>query len=194
MLVNEIKLWEDGVEFVAGVDEVGRGPLAGPVVAAAVIFPKDVFIPLVNDSKRLSSKRREELYPIIYERARSVGYGIVDNRKIDEVNILNATFLAMTQAVSNLSPQPHHILIDGTFFIEEHIPFTNIVHGDAKSFSIAAASIVAKVIRDALMKELDELYPKYGFARHKGYGTKGHIEAIRKHGLCEIHRRSFRTG
>jgi ribonuclease HII len=194
MLVNEIKLWEGGVEFVAGVDEVGRGPLAGPVVAAAVIFPKDVFIPLVNDSKRLSSKRREELYPIIYERARSVGYGIVDNRKIDEVNILNATFLAMTQAVSNLSPQPHHILIDGTFFIEEHIPFTNIVHGDAKSFSIAAASIVAKVIRDALMKELDELYPKYGFARHKGYGTKGHIEAIRKHGLCEIHRRSFRTG
>lgn len=142
----------------------------------------------------MSAKRREELFHIIYEKAVSVGVGIVDNKRIDEINILNATFLAMTQAVGNLKPQPQHILVDGTFFLEEHIPCTNIIDGDAKCFSIAAASIIAKVTRDSLMLEFDEMYPQYGFAKHKGYGTKGHFEAIRRLGLCEIHRRSFHIG
>lgn len=194
LLAHEMELWERGTDFIAGMDEAGRGPLAGPVVAAAVIFPKDIFIPHVNDSKKVSAKRREELFHIIYEKAVSVGVGIVDNKRIDEINILNATFLAMTQAVGNLKPQPQHILVDGTFFLEEHISYTNIIDGDAKCFSIAAASIIAKVTRDSLMLEFDEMYPQYGFAKHKGYGTKGHFEAIHKLGLCEIHRRSFHTG
>ncbi len=194
LVAHEMELWERGTEFVAGMDEAGRGPLAGPVVAAAVIFPKDIFIPYVNDSKKVSAKRREELFHIIYEKAVGVGVGIVDNERIDQINILNATFLAMTQAVGNLKPHPQHILVDGTFFLEEHIPYTNIIDGDAKCFSIAAASIIAKVTRDSLMREFDEIYPQYGFAKHKGYGTKRHLEAIHKFGLCEIHRRSFHIG
>jgi len=192
LLAHESELWERGIEFIAGVDEAGRGPLAGPVVAAAVIFPKDIFIPYVNDSKKLSEKRREELFHIIYDKAISVGVGIVDNKKVDEINILNATFLAMTQAIANLKRRPQHILVDGTFFLEEHIPYTNIIDGDSKCFSIAAASIIAKVTRDSLMREFDELYPQYGFAKHKGYATREHFEAIQKFGLCEIHRRSFK--
>jgi ribonuclease HII len=188
----EYKYWNNGIKYIAGVDEAGRGPLAGPVVAAAVIFPSEVKIDGINDSKRLSAKERERLFDIINEKAISVGVGIIDHTVIDEINILNATFRSMHEAIGKLTNRPDHLLIDGPRFAGANIPFTAIIDGDAKCFSIAAASIIAKVSRDRLMKEYDKQYPQYGFAKHKGYGTKAHLEAIKKHGPCAIHRKSFR--
>ncbi len=188
----ENELWESGKNFVAGIDEAGRGPLAGPVVAAAVIFPQGYFFEGVNDSKKLNEKKRTELFDIIKTNSLSVGVGIIGQDVVDEVNILKATFMAMHRAIESLNPVPHHLLIDGPHFAEASIPSTKIIGGDAKSFTIAAASIIAKVTRDKLMMEYDTLYPQYGFAKHKGYGTKEHLDAIRKYGTCKIHRRSFK--
>ena len=187
----ERTLWVQGIERIAGVDEAGRGPLAGPVVAAAVIFPKEFIIDNVNDSKKCTAKQREEFFELIVEQAISVGIGIVDHEVIDRINILQATILVMRKSIENMNIQPEYALIDGNSFKHETLRFQNIIGGDARSFTIAAASIVAKVTRDRLMCELDIRFPQYGFARHKGYGTRQHIEAIRTYGLCEIHRRSF---
>ena len=184
--------WKLGAERVAGVDEAGRGPLAGPVVAAAVIFPHEVWIHGVDDSKKLSAERREELGMIIQECAVSVGIGIVPHDVIDTINIYQATFQAMSEAIANLNPVPHHLLIDGPRYQQSAIPYNAIIDGDAQCFSIAAASIIAKITRDQLMKEYDKQFPQYGFAKHKGYGTKVHLDAIRKYGPCSIHRKSFR--
>ncbi|MDD8019229.1 MAG: ribonuclease HII [Bacteroidota bacterium] len=191
MLTYEKKYWSKGIVHIAGVDEAGRGPLAGPVVASAVIFEKNFLIEGVNDSKKLSEKKREELYHHIYEHALSIGVGIVSHEVIDRINILQASFLAMNKALENLKLQPEQLLVDGNFFRHEKYPVENIIKGDSLSHSIAAASIIAKVNRDAMMRDLDEEFPNYGFAKHKGYGTKQHIEAIRKHGYSPIHRRSF---
>jgi ribonuclease HII len=191
MLAYENRLWRQGVRFVAGIDEAGRGPLAGPVVAAAVVFPEGVFIAGMDDSKKLSPNQREDLFNKIKNKALSVATGIVSEKEIDRMNILQATFKAMRMAVGSLSVRPEHLLVDGRALPEKFYPQTPLVRGDQKSFSIAAASIVAKVTRDRMMVDLDALYPEYGFARHKGYGTKEHVEGIRKHGLCEIHRKSF---
>lgn len=187
----EMGFWNSGLKYIAGVDEAGRGPLAGPVVAAAVVFPDHIEINGIDDSKKLSQKKREELFEIIGDSAISIGVGIVDHLVIDEVNILNATFRAMHSALSRLACQPEHILVDGPYFAGANIPYTAIIDGDAVSVSIAAASIIAKVTRDRLMRQYDTRYPQYGFARHKGYGTREHIDAIRKFGLCDIHRKSF---
>jgi len=165
-LATERLYWQRGIEHLAGVDEAGRGPLAGPVVAAAVIFPKDVFIDGVDDSKKLSEKKRNTLCILIKQQALSIG-------------------------IDDLSLQPQFAAVDGNSFKHDTLPYENIIDGDAKVFTIAAASIVAKVTRDHMMSEYHELYPVYGFAKHKGYGTKEHREAIRQHGLCDIHRRSF---
>ncbi len=191
MLRYERNLWEKGIEYVAGIDEAGRGPLAGPVVAAAVIFPHDIFIAGINDSKKCSPRRREELYPIIREKAIAVAMGTVSEKEIDRINILQSSFQAMRMAIGQLHIRPNHLLIDGCPLPEKFYPQTAIIGGDRKSFSIAAASIVAKVTRDHLMIEYDKAYPQYGFAQHKGYGTQAHVEAIRQHGLCAIHRRTF---
>ncbi len=190
-LDHERDLWRRGYRFVAGIDEAGRGPLAGPVVAAAVVFPQEVFIPDVNDSKVLPPSAREDLDRQIRERAISVGIGVVDHLTIDEVNILNATYMAMHEAVARLGIAPDHLLVDGNRFSGTGIPFTTIIDGDAVCFSIAAASIVAKVARDRIMADYDAQFPGYGFAKHKGYATKEHCEAIHRLGYCEIHRRSF---
>lgn len=187
----ERALWMQGIERIAGVDEAGRGPLAGPVVAAAVIFPKEFIIERVDDSKKCTVKQREELFPLIMEHAISVGVGIVDHEVIDRVNILQATILAMRKSLENMNVQPEYSIIDGNSFNHESRRFQNIIGGDAKSFTIAAASIIAKVTRDRLMCELDIRFPQYGFAQHKGYGTRQHIEAMRTFGLCEVHRKSF---
>jgi ribonuclease HII len=187
----ERALWAQNIGHIAGVDEAGRGPLAGPVVAAAVIFPKEFVIDGVNDSKKLSAKKREELFSLISQQALSVGVGIIDHDIIDRINILQATHLAMRKALENLVIEPDYVLVDGNSFNHDTLHFQNIIGGDAKSFTIAAASIIAKVTRDKLMCELDVRFPQYGFARHKGYGTRQHIEAIRSYGLCEIHRKSF---
>lgn len=178
-------------ELICGIDEVGRGPLAGPVVAGAVILPKDCSILYVNDSKKLSEKKREELYDVIMSEAVSVGLGYVDNLRIDEINILQATYEAMRQAIGKLSPQPDLLLNDAVTIPGVSIKQVPIIKGDAKSISIAAASIVAKVTRDRLMAEYDTQYPGYDFAGNKGYGSAKHIEAIRKLGPTPIHRRSF---
>jgi ribonuclease HII len=191
LLLFEKKYWQDGIQYIAGVDEAGRGPLAGPVVASAVIFEQDVLIDGVNDSKKLTEKKREELFHYIHEKAVAVGIGIVSHEVIDRINILQASFLAMNKAIENLRTKPQRLLVDGNFFRHEIYPVENIIKGDALSHSIAAASIIAKVTRDSLMTELHEQYPQYGFAKHKGYGTKAHIEAIRQHGYSPIHRRSF---
>ncbi len=190
-LKTERTLWEQNIEHIAGVDEAGRGPLAGPVVAAAVIFPKEFVMHGVNDSKKLSTRKREELFRMISQQAMSVGVGIIDHKVIDHINILQATHLAMRKALENLAIKPDYVLVDGNSFTHDTLRFQNIIGGDAKSFTIAAASIIAKVTRDRLMCELDAYFPQYGFAQHKGYGTPQHIEAIRIYGLCEIHRRSF---
>ena len=187
----ESALWKNNIHNIAGIDEAGRGPLAGPVVAAAVIFPQNFFLHGVNDSKKLSEKKREELFHHITSSALSVGIGIVEHAEIDAMNILNATFEAMQRAIDQLTLRPQHLLIDGNRFNRIEIPFTTIIGGDAQCFSVAAASILAKVTRDNLMKTLDEKFPRYNFAQHKGYPTKAHIEAIRKYGTCEIHRKSF---
>jgi ribonuclease HII len=191
MLEFEQKYWSKGIKFVAGIDEAGRGPLAGPVVASAVIFEQGVLIDGVNDSKKLTEKKREELFHYIHEKAVAVGIGIVSHEVIDRINILQASFLAMNKALEQLKVKPQQLLVDGNFFWHENYSVENIIKGDSLSHSIAAASIIAKVTRDSLMKELHEQYPQYGFAKHKGYGTKAHIEAIRQHGYSPIHRRSF---
>jgi ribonuclease HII len=177
---------------VAGIDEAGRGPLAGPVVAAAVVFPPEVWIQGVDDSKALTAARRERLFGIIMECSEDVGIGIVTHEEIDALNIYRATMKAMHDAVARLRLPPGHLLVDGPRFSHPLIPSTAVVGGDARCFSIAAASIVAKVTRDRLMAEYGRIYPEYGFARHKGYGTAAHMEAIREFGPCPIHRSSFR--
>jgi len=191
MLEIEESLYSKGYNFICGVDEAGRGPLCGPVVAAAVILPKDECIEGVNDSKKISEKKREKLYDDILLKAVAVGVGISDVDVIEEVNILNATKLAMKQAIENLEVTPDYILIDGNQMIDIDISASTVVHGDAVSESIAAASIIAKVTRDRMLIKWDKDYPEYGFAKHKGYGTKAHIEAIGKYGLTPLHRPSF---
>ena len=177
--------------FLCGIDEVGRGPLAGPVTAAAVILPKDCRILYINDSKKLSEKRREALYEEILEKAIAVGIGSASPEKIDEDNILQATYAAMREAIEALRVRPTKLLVDAVHIPDVDIPQVGIVHGDALSISIAAASIVAKVTRDRLMVEYDSLYPEYGFRSNKGYGTAEHIRALREFGPTPIHRRSF---
>lgn len=191
ILTYERGCWEAGYELVAGIDEVGRGPLAGPVVAAAVILPKECKIEGVNDSKKLSAKKREELYDIILEKALSYGIGIVSNERIDEINILQATYEAMRDALSQLSPKADYILADAVTIPRVSTPQRGIIKGDAKSMSIGAASIVAKVYRDRLMEAFEEVYPGYGFGANKGYGSAEHIEGIKKLGITPIHRKTF---
>lgn len=186
----ENELYNLGINLVAGIDEVGRGPLVGPVVACAVILPKDFYMEEINDSKKLSEKKREMLYSVIMENAISVGIGVKSEKVIDEVNIYEATKLAMIDAVNNLSVKPEHLLIDA-MKLDIDIPQTSIIKGDSKSESIAAASIVAKVTRDRMLDELDLVYPEYDFKNNKGYGTKKHLEAIKKYGVIDEHRRSF---
>lgn len=184
------KKYED-YAMICGVDEVGRGPLAGPVVAGAVILPKDCRILYINDSKKLSPAKREELYDIIRDQAVAVGIGMANHARIDEINILQATYEAMRSAIGNLTVKPDLLLNDAVTIPEIAIPQVPIIKGDAKSISIGAASIVAKVFRDRMMTEYDAVYPGYGFASNKGYGSGEHIEALRRLGPCQIHRRSF---
>ena len=191
MLEIEHRLYDKGYINIAGIDEAGRGPLCGPVVAAAVILPKDKKIEGVNDSKKLTEKKREMLYDDIMNEAVAVGVGISEVDVIEKVNILNATKIAMKKAIENLKVKPDYCLIDGNQMIDIVIDAETVVSGDAKSESIAAASIIAKVTRDRMLIDYDKLYPEYGFAKHKGYGTKAHIEAIKKYGLTPIHRPSF---
>lgn len=188
----ENKAFQKGFSRIAGIDEAGRGPLAGPVVSAAVIIPISLQIPGISDSKKLTPKKRNYLYEKIYDLAVSVGIGIVDPFEIDRINILQAALLSMAMAVENLAPQPDCLLIDGIFLISSALPQEAIPKGDALSASIAAASIVAKVTRDRLMERYHQDYPQFGFSKHKGYPTKAHKEAIRKFGYCLIHRKSFR--
>ncbi len=191
MLEYERALYAKGYEYVCGIDEAGRGPLCGPVVAAAVILKKDDHIEGVNDSKKLSEKKREQLFETIKERAIAYSVGIVDEETIDNINILEATRLAMKKAVEGLSVKPDYALVDAEKKVPIDVPYSPIIKGDALSESIAAASIIAKVTRDHMIVELDKEYPEYGFAKNKGYGTKEHTEAIKKYGLCKAHRRSF---
>jgi ribonuclease HII len=186
----ERELYTQNVRYIAGVDEVGRGPIAGPVVAAAVILPKDAYLPGLNDSKRLSEAKREELYTQIMHCAVSIGIGIVSAEEIDQLNIYQATKKAMVQAIQQLIPKPDFLLIDA-MELPVLIPQRSIIKGDANSVSIAASSIIAKVTRDRMMKELGKKYPQYGFEKHMGYGTAGHLEAIRKYGIISEHRKSF---
>ncbi len=179
-------------KYICGIDEAGRGPLAGPVVVASVIMPRESMIEGVNDSKKLSEKKREELYEIITKEAISYGVGIIDQKEIDEINILNATKKGLTQSLQELKVKPDLILVDALNKIDTlGIPYTSIIKGDAKAYSISAASIIAKVTRDRIMRQWHEIYPMYGFEAHKGYGTVAHIEAIKQYGLCPIHRISF---
>ncbi len=187
----EHSIWQFGKKRIAGVDEAGRGPLAGPVVAAAVIFPPYFYIPEVKDSKKLTPRKREELYALIQEHAIAYGIGLVTPEEIDRINIRQATFKAMRMAIGQLALSPDYILFDGYELPEKIFPQEAIIHGDALSFTIAAASILAKVYRDRLMIEYDKQFPQYGFARHKGYGTAQHREAVRKFGPSPIHRKSF---
>lgn len=198
----EKELYLDGIKSIAGIDEAGRGPLAGPVVVACVVMPRDSMIEGVNDSKKVSEKKREKLYEQIIEEALGYGVGIISQEEIDRINILNATKEGLTIAIKELEKylhekhrefeKPEIILVDALTKIDtDHIPYKSIIKGDAKSYSIAAASIIAKVTRDRIMRQWDEVYPVYGFEKHKGYGTSAHIEAIREYGLCPLHRRSF---
>ena len=187
----ESSLHAEGYRFVAGVDEVGRGPLAGPVVTAAVVLPEDFDVLGVDDSKKLSEKRREELYDVIREKAIAVGIGTASPQRIDEINILQATYEAMREAVGKLTVRPDLLLVDAVTIPDLEICQVPIIKGDAKSQSSAAASVIAKVTRDRLMAEYDRIMPEYHFASNKGYGTREHIEALRKYGPTEIHRRSF---
>lgn len=181
----------DTYTYICGIDEVGRGPLAGPVVAAGVILPKDCDILYINDSKKLSAAKREELYDVIMEKAVATGFGMIGPDRIDEINILQATYEAMRQAIGNLSPQPDLLLNDAVTIPEVTIRQVPIIKGDAKSISIGAASIIAKVTRDRMMVHYDEIYPEYGFASNKGYGSAEHIAALKKYGPTPIHRRTF---
>ena len=187
----ENELYNKGIEFVGGVDEVGRGPLIGSVVAACVVLPKGFVLEGLTDSKKLSEKKREQFYDIIMDKAIAVGIGIVDEKIIDEVNIYEATKMAMKEAIFNTGIELEHVLIDA-MPLDIDIDTTSIIKGDAKSISIAAASVIAKVTRDKMMYELDVLYPMYGLANNKGYGTKKHIEAIKEYGITKYHRLSFK--
>ena len=181
-----------GKKYICGIDEAGRGPLAGPVVVASVILPQDSMIEGVNDSKKISENKREKLYDIITKEAISYGIGIIYQDEIDEINILQATKKGLHDAISNMEIKPDVILVDALTGIDTlGIPYKSIIKGDAKSYSIGAASIIAKVTRDRIMRKWDEIYPEYGFVDHKGYGTKRHIEAIKKYGITPIHRKSF---
>lgn len=194
--IEALKVYEKQYEaygYVCGIDEVGRGPLAGPVVAGAVILPKDCNILYINDSKKLSEKKREELYDIIMEQAVAAGIGMASPARIDEINILQATYEAMRQAIQNLAVTPDILLNDAVTIPEVKIRQVPIIKGDAKSISIGAASIIAKVTRDRLMVEYDKVMPEYGFASNKGYGSQTHIEALKKYGPSPIHRQSFIT-
>lgn len=196
LVAIESDLWENGISEIAGIDEVGRGPLAGPVVACAVVFTKELVKDLnkftgLNDSKKVSAKNREKLYDIITHEAVDYSIGVVDEKTIDEINIYKASLLAMEKAVKSLKTLPQCLLIDGPFKIEINISQKPVKDGDSRSFTIAAASIIAKVTRDRIMQELDKEFPRYGFAVHKGYGTKRHIEAIKKFGRSRVHRKCF---
>ena len=183
---------KEDVKYICGIDEAGRGPLAGPEVVASVIMPKDSIIEGVNDSKKVSEKKREKLYEEITNTAIAWGVGIIDQREIDEINILNATKKGLTNSLKELEIKPDLILVDALTNIDTlGIPYRSIIKGDAKSYSIAAASIIAKVTRDRIMRQWDELYPEYGFEKHKGYGTKMHTDAIKEYGPCPLHRKSF---
>lgn len=178
--------------YICGIDEAGRGPLAGPVVVASVIMPRESMIEGVNDSKKVSEKKREELYDQIIEEAVAYGVGIIDEKQIDDINILNATKLGLTTSLKELQIKPDLILVDALNKIDTlGIPYKSIIKGDALCYSISCASIIAKVTRDRIMRQWDEVYPMYGFEKHKGYGTAAHIQAIKEYGLCPIHRRSF---
>lgn len=198
----EEELYSQGTTSIAGIDEAGRGPLAGPVVVACVVMPRDSMLEGVNDSKKVSEKKREKLYEEIIKEAIGYGVGIISQEEIDRINILNATKEGLTTAIKELEKdlkekqrefdKPEIILVDALTKIDtDHIPYKSIIKGDAKSYSIAAASIIAKVTRDRIMRQWDEVYPMYGFEKHKGYGTAAHINAIKEYGLCPLHRRSF---
>ena len=188
----EEDIYKTGVKSICGIDEAGRGPLAGPVVVAAVIMPKDSMIEGVNDSKKVSEKKREALYEQITEEAIAWGVGIIDQKQIDEINILQATKKGLTMAIKELKVKPERIIVDALTGIDTlGIPYTPIIKGDEKCYSIAAASIIAKVTRDRIMRQWDEIYPQYGFEKHKGYGTAAHIAAIKEYGICPLHRLSF---
>lgn len=195
--LTEMKKIEEGfyekkIELIGGIDEAGRGPLAGPVVVACVIMPKDSMIEGVNDSKKVSEKKREKLYEEITKTAISYEVGIIDQKEIDNINILNATKLGLTTAIKGLKVKPEFILVDALTNIDTcRIPYQSIVKGDAKCYCIACASIIAKVTRDRIMRQWAEVYPQYGFEKHKGYGTAMHIQAIKEYGLCPLHRHSF---
>ena len=190
---EENKLYADEkINYICGIDEAGRGPLAGPVVVGAVIMPEDSFIEGVNDSKKISEKKRERIYEQIIEEAVAYSVGIVDQNKIDEINILNATKLGLKLAIEGLETKPDVIMVDALNNIDTcGIPYISVVKGDAKHYSIAAASIIAKVTRDRIMRQWDEVYPIYGFAKHKGYGTAEHIRVIKENGPCILHRKTF---
>ena len=188
----EKELYNKGFEYICGIDEAGRGPLAGPVVVAGVIMPKDSMIEGVNDSKKVSEKKREKLYDVILDEAISYSVAIIGQDVIDDINILNATKQGVTKVVEELDVKPNLILVDALTHINtKGIPYDSIIKGDAKCYNIAAASIIAKVTRDRIMRQWDEIYPQYGFINHKGYGTAKHIEALKEYGPCPIHRRTF---
>ena len=196
--MSQITMWEienslysETVQLICGVDEAGRGPLAGPVCAAAVILPRDLQIPGLTDSKKLTDKKRRELFPVIQEQAIAYGIGLASEQEIDEINILQATFLAMRRALDQLSVRPDLALIDGNRETDFGLPVKTVVKGDSLSANIAAASILAKVTRDNIMIQMSEQYPEYGFEIHKGYGTKAHYAALTEHGASPVHRRSF---
>ena len=190
----EEQIYKDNkqINYICGIDEAGRGPLAGPVVVASVVMPRNSMIEGVNDSKKISEKKREELYAKIIEEAISYGIGIIDQNEIDEINILEATKKGLTNSLKELTLKPDIILVDALKGINTlGIPYKSIIKGDALCYSISAASIIAKVTRDRIMRQWDEIYPQYGFEKHKGYGTASHISAIKEYGLCPIHRKSF---
>ena len=196
--MSEVNMWEienslyaDGFEVICGVDEAGRGPLAGPVCAAAVVLPNGLEIPGLTDSKKLTDKKRRELFPIIQEQAIAYGIGLASHEEIDEINILQATYLAMERALAQLHTKPDIALVDGNRAKDFGLPVRTVVKGDSLSANIAAASVLAKVTRDNLMLELAQQYPEYGFEVHKGYGTKAHYEALRQYGASPIHRVTF---
>ena len=189
---EENKLYDNNVKYICGIDEAGRGPLAGPVVVGAVILPEDSFIEGINDSKKISEKKREKLYEIITQEAIAYSVGIVEQKTIDEINILNATKLGVKIALEGLKQKPEIIMVDALNNMDTlGIPYISVVKGDAKNYCIAAASIVAKVTRDRIMRQWDEVYPVYGFSKHKGYGTAEHIRILKENGPCMIHRKSF---
>lgn len=188
----EEKLYSNDIKYIAGIDEAGRGPLAGPVVVGCVIMKPESFIEYVNDSKKVSEMKREMLYENIITEALDWSTGIIGQDEIDEINILNATKKALTIAIDKLNVKPDIILVDALDKIDTRgIPYKSIIKGDSKIYSISAASIIAKVTRDRIMREYDEVYPEYGFGKHKGYGTASHIQAIRENGICSLHRKSF---